>query len=342
MAIIKKNEGNEFKEFPFDQYGLDNDGNYKLQSSYQGEQITLSPDGYNNEPKLMYSCHTTVASLLEEGKTAIYTDDAETHRTLWKTVRDGIITSELNDILYLGYERDHALTNLGDDFIEIANHGITVDGDLDMNSPEGGIDVFMVRCGNAYIAGNGNSDHYFINFSEKCKKEGFTNNVYINEISFGNDNNKLHLCDLSFHNMTGNTLDTLSNNGIKLGISSYDFGLELYLSNTVYHSNEPNIIISHFCDNYNKIASNPPIAAIVDKNGIEISLKGLGCKDIEQYIATNNFSTIEEINACSSSSPNYTNENTIIKYIPYVTLLSNIGELISSFSEYFGFTHNEL
>jgi hypothetical protein len=287
MAVLKKKIGNEIKNFPYEGYGLDTAGNYKISSSYKGEKIALKPDGYNNSPnEFKYSCSSSVKTLLEEGKTTIFTDDAESYRTLWRTVRDGIITSDKNDNLYLSYVNDHVNAGLGDDFIEIDNHSIFADGDLDMNSPEGGVDVYMVRCGNVILAGNGNSDHYFINISQKCKDEGYVQYITINEISFKEDANKLHLCDFSFSNISENPLETLANNGIKVHIPSYAPSLELYFKDNPTGSQKPDIIIDHFCDNYNEPSVNPPIAAITDKDGIEISLQGLDCESIAQYIAT--------------------------------------------------------
>jgi hypothetical protein len=126
MAVIKKKIGNEIKEFPYDIYELDKDGNYKILSSYQGDPIALKPDGYNNSPaEFKYSCNSTVAGLLEEGKTAIFTNGAESHRTIYRTIRDGIMASDKNDNLYLGYEDDHAGAGIGDDFIEIDHHSVS-------------------------------------------------------------------------------------------------------------------------------------------------------------------------------------------------------------------------
>ncbi len=68
--------------FPYDAYGLDTNGNYKVLPSYQGESFALKPDGYSNTPyKFRYSCTSTVAELINKGKTAIFTDEAETHFT---------------------------------------------------------------------------------------------------------------------------------------------------------------------------------------------------------------------------------------------------------------------
>jgi hypothetical protein len=348
MAVIKKKVGNEIKEFPYDRYGLDQEGNYKVLPLYKDAPITLKPDGYNNNPsELKYTCSSTVAELLEEGKTAIYTDDSESHTTLWRTIRDGVMTSNKNDNLYLGYENDSIGAGLGDDFIEIDNHNIFVDGDLDMGSAEGGIDVFMIRCGSAYVAGNGNSDHYFVNISQKCKDKGFAKYITINEISFNDDANKLHLCDFSFKSVSGDLLDILTNNAIQLNLPTYD-ALELYFKGNPVSSQKPDIIINNFCDNSKTPSINPPIAAIIDKDGIEISLQGLNCSTIATYLTTHNSSLYNNDNNRDISSQeityntNHTTVSTFTDCIADIHILSTLGHLLSNIGDYFGFHHSEL
>lgn len=340
MSVIKKKIGNEIKSFPYDNAGLDADGNYILPAS-KGEHVALKPDGYNNNPSdFKYSCSSTVASLLEEGKTAIFTDDTESHRTLWRTIRDGVMTSNKNDNIYLSYEDDHVGADLGDDFIEIDNHHIFADGDLDMSSQEGGIDVFMVRCGSTYLAGNANNDHYFINISQKCKDEGYAQYITINEMSFRDDANKLHLCDFSFHNISNNPLETLANNGIKISLPSYGPSVELYFKDNPPSGQKPDIIIDHFCDNYNQTALNPPIATILDKEGIEISLQGLDCQTIATYLSTHNASTE---NVSSSPIINDVGNNSSHNPVSIITsCMAGFGHLISDIGDYLGLHQTEL
>ncbi len=347
MAIIRKKIGGEIQSFPYEEYWLDQDGNYKIHLSYKGESVKLRPYDYTNQNDLQYSCSTTISGLLEEGKAIIYTDDAETHYTLWKTVRDGLSGSSKNDIVSLSYIDDHFLAGYGEDFIEIDNHDIFIDGDTgDIYSPIGDIDVMMIRCGNVYAAGNGNSDHYFIKLSQKCIEEGFTKKIMITDISYGTDANKLHLCNFSFKNVTDNILESLTNNGIRLGLSGHNGELELYFKDNPPSKQQPDIIINHFCNNYNTSSINPPIASIFDKDNVAISLQGLNCNDVATYISTNEANTdhSNNLNILIQTTVNDTGQNSFNILTDYVSgfhLLSNFASLITIVGDYLGLHHNE-
>jgi hypothetical protein len=349
VAAIKKNIDGAIRSFSYLGYNLDDDGNYNIDFPYNGKFIKLHPDGYSNQEELKYSCSSSVANLLEEGKTTIFSDDAETYYTLWRTIRDGMQASDGNDIFYLSYVGDHILGMMGDDFIEIDNHDISVDGDAgDVYSPKGGADVIMIGCGDVYAAGNGNSDHYFVNLNQKCVKEGYTKNIMINDISYGSDANKLHLCNLSFKDVTEDKLASLANNGIRLGLSGHNGELELYLVDNPPSEQKPNIIINHFCNNFNTPTVNPPIATIIDKNGVEISLQGLNCSTIATYLATHNTSVRHSDNngnILSQEVTHNTSHNPVSMFTDYLSdfhLLSSFGHFISSIGGYLGASHTEL
>ena len=55
MAIIRKKIGGEIQSFPYEEYWLDQDGNYKIHLSYKGESVKLRPYDYTNQNDLQYS-----------------------------------------------------------------------------------------------------------------------------------------------------------------------------------------------------------------------------------------------------------------------------------------------
>ncbi len=257
-------------------------------------------------------------------------------------------TSDGSDNLHLSFENDHIDAGLGDDFIEIDNHHIIAYGDHDMMSSEGGADVFMIRCGSAYIAGNGNSDHYFIKVSQKCKDEGYAQFITINEIAYKEDANKLYLCDFSFQNISNNPLDTLVNNGIKLNLPSYSSDLELYFHDNLLSNKKPDITINHLCDNYNETSTYPPISSILDRNGNELSLEGLDCKSIADYISTyeanNNYMDNSNNNLPQENIHNASHNpiSIVTDYLSNLHLLSSFKNLISNASYYLGYHNTDL
>lgn len=275
MAVVKKKLAGEIKEYVLEELGLDKNGCYKIKQNPQQEAICLKPDGSNNNnAELKYTCSSTVNGLLEDGKTVVYSDDAETHNTWDEVVRDGILLTPSNDIMNLGYINDHAIAGLGDDFVEIQASDVQVHGDDGYyNDYNGGIDVIMIRCGGVFVSGNGNSDHYFVNINEGCKQQGAGKNIIIKDVPFDSDANKLHLCNFSFQNSTQSAVKRLESYGIHFKLTDND--LAIYLEGD--ESNAPDITVNGFCKDAADSSVNHAIAAIVDRNGFEISLQKTLC-----------------------------------------------------------------